>query len=369
MKIAQIAPPWLRVPPKNYGGTEQVLAALIEAQVAQGHDVTLFAPGDAKTSAQLVSFFPKALIEEKVPWSAHLKAYYHLSCAIETIKQDHSFDIVHTHLSSSADMYLFPLLADLSIPHLTTLHSHFPFDHTQNWSGNADECYLERWGERVPCVTISENERKLVPEGINLVGTVHNGLLMDDYPMLKRTKQEPYLVWLGRFVPEKGAHHAIEVAKRANLPLKLAGTVDRYVKEAMDYFNNTIKPQVDGKQIQYLGPVNMKQKRRLLGHAYGFLNPIEWEEPFGMVMVEAMAMGCPVISFARGAAPELIVPGKTGCLVKTRDEMVKCVEALDTFDRAEIRNHVEQNFSAHAMANNYLQVYKQVAEQMQAVAR
>ena len=138
MKIAHIAPPWISIPPKNYGGTETVLYNLVEEQVAQGHDVTLFAAGDATTSAKLVSFFPHSLLESGVPWQGHLKAYYHLHKAVEYIK-DHDFDVVHTHLSSSADMYLFPLMSHLAVPHVMTLHSHFPFDRVQSWTGDADD--------------------------------------------------------------------------------------------------------------------------------------------------------------------------------------------------------------------------------------
>src|SRR5438552_7910808 len=152
MKIAQIAPPWISIPPKDYGGTEIVIYNLVEEQVAQGHDVTLLAPGDAKTSAKKVSFFPQTLLEEGIPWAAHLKAYYHMHKSIEYIKE-HDFDIVHTHLSSSSDMYIFPLPAPLATPHITTLHSRFPFDPVQSWTGKADEYYME-WAPSIPKVAI-----------------------------------------------------------------------------------------------------------------------------------------------------------------------------------------------------------------------
>ncbi len=153
MRIAHIAPPWLAIPPKNYGGTEIVLYNLIEEQVSQGHEVTLFAPADARTSAKLISFFPQSLIESGIPWQAHLKAYYHLYKAVEYVKS-HPFDILHTHLSSAADMYIFPLTAHLALPHLTTLHSRFPFDRVASWTGDADRLYLE-WMAAVPMVAVS----------------------------------------------------------------------------------------------------------------------------------------------------------------------------------------------------------------------
>lgn len=358
MKIAQIAPPWIPVPPKGYGGTESVLAALIDEQVAQGHDVTVFAPGDARTSAKLVSFFPKSLLAEGVPWHAHLKAFYHLEKSIEQIKEQH-FDIVHTHLSSSADLYLFPLTAPLKTPHVTTLHSHFPFDHVPGWIGKADEYYMD-WAAQVPIVAISETARKKERLPLNFVGVVHNGIAMQHYTLAKPRKRAEFFAWLGRFVPEKGPHLAIEAAKRANVPLVLAGTIDIHVKEARAYFQDVIKPLVDGEQIKYVGSADMRKKVSLFSRARGFLNPIEWEEPFGMVMIEAMALGCPVISFRRGAASEIILDKKTGFLVRDVDEMVECMAQIDEIDRGMLHEYVEQNFSAQAMAKQYVNVYKEV---------
>ena len=361
MRIAQIAPPWIPIPPKHYGGTENVIYHLVEEQVAQGHDVTLFAPGDSKTSAKLVSFYPKSLLESGVPWSMHLKAFYHLQKAVDYIKE-HKFDIVHTHLSSSSDMYLFPLTAHLGTSHVTTLHSVFPFDRDalSNRTGDADSFYIQ-WAPFLPMVAISESARQNVPYPLNFVGVVHHGLYMQDFQPVKGRIGDNF-VWLGRFMPEKGAHLAIEAAKRAQVPLVLAGIIDRHCKISMDYFEKGIKPQMGNNQIKYIGPVNMRQKNNLFGRARGFLNPIEWEEPFGMVMIEAMAMGCPVISFARGAAPEIIVEGETGFLVNTVDEMACAIEKIDKIDRVVLRKYVEQNFSSQVMAKNYIEIYKKVIQ-------
>jgi len=359
VKIAQIAPPWLPIPPKNYGGTENVIYHLVEKQVAQGHDVTLFATGNTKTSAKLVSFLPKSLIESGVPWTMHLKAFYHLQKAVEYIKEQ-SFDIVHTHLSSSSDMYIFPLTANLAIPHVTTLHSNFPFDRDprSGRKGDADRYYMD-WAPSLPMVTISESARQNVPYPLNFVGVVHHGLNMPDFQPSKRRKGD-YFAWLGRFMPVKGAHLAIEAAKQAKVPLVLAGIIDRHEKESMEYFGKEIKPQIGTEQIKYIGPVNMRQKNNLLSRARGFLNPIEWEEPFGMVMIEAMALRCPVISFARGAAPEIIVDGETGYLVNNVDEMVCAIPRIDEIDRESVCKYVERNFSAEVMAEKYVEVYKKV---------
>ncbi len=357
MKIAHIAPSWIAIPPKNYGGTEIVIYNIVEEQVTQGHDVTLIAPGDAKTSAKLVSFFPISLVEEGIPWQGHLKAYYHLHKAVEYV-EEHDFDVLHTHLSSSSDMYLFPLTASLATPQVMTLHSRFPFDRVQTWTGKADEYYME-WAHSVPMVAISESARAEVPHKLNFVGVVHHGLPMQQFVSTAK-KREDFFVWLGRFVADKGTHLAIEAAKRAGVKIVLAGTIDRYQQDSVNYFQNRIKPQVDNEQVKYIGPVNMKEKIRLLSRARGFLNPIEWEEPFGMVMIEAMALGCPVISFARGAAPEIIVHRKTGFLVHDVDEMVRFIPRVDEIDHSVTRMHVEHNFSARVMAEKYVKVYKNV---------
>jgi glycosyltransferase involved in cell wall biosynthesis len=357
MKIAHIAPPWLSIPPKNYGGTEIVIYNLVEEQVARGQDVTLFAPGNTKTSAKLISFFPKPLVEEGIPWQGHLKAYYHLYKSVEYIKR-HKFDIVHTHLSSSSDMYIFPLVSPLVTPHVTTLHSRFPFDRVQSWTGKADELYME-WAPLLPMVAISESAREEVPYDLNFVGVVHHGLSMQQFLPTAKNRGD-FFVWLGRFVEDKGTHLAIEAAKRAGVKIVLAGTIDRHQQDSVNYFNTVIKPQIDNDQVKYVGPVNMKQKISLFSRARGFLNPIEWEEPFGMVMIEAMALGCPVISFTRGAAPELIAHRKTGFLVKNVDEMVRFIPRIDEIDREATRQYVERNFSVRVMANKYMKIYNQV---------
>ena len=357
MKIAHIAPPWIRIPPKNYGGTEAVISNLVEEQVAEGHDVTLLAPGDATTSAHLVSFFPQSLIDSGVPWQGHLKAYYHLYKSVEYIKA-HNFDIVHMHLSSSSDMYLFPLTSALTMPHVTTMHSRFPFDRVQSWTGDADE-FFKGWFLSEPMIAISENARKDAPYALNYVGVVHHGLPMSFF---KHTESQPenFLAWLGRFVPEKGAHLAIQAAKQTGIPLVLAGIVDKHVTESITYFEERIKPHIDDQQIKFIGPVNTKQKISLLSRARGFLNPIQWEEPFGMVMIEAMAVGCPVISFARGAAPEIVAQGRSGFLVHDVEEMIQYVPQLATLDRFTVHEYALQNFSVRAMAENYMKIYKKV---------
>lgn len=362
MRVAHIAPPWISIPPKNYGGTENVLFTLIEEQVAQGHEVTLFAPADAQTSAKQISFFARSLVECGFPWYAHLKAYYHLHKSVDYLQKHLSdFDILHTHLSSSSDLYLFPLTETLPLPHVTTLHSQFPFDlGIKTWQGDADRYYME-WVTRAPLVAISKSasyqEREKFP--LNFIDIVYHGMDLRHFAPPCRTP-DTFFIWLGRIVPEKGAHLAIAAARKACVPLILAGIVDPHLREAQVYFHEQIKPELDGQQIRYIGPVCMQERNNLLHRARGMLNPLLWEEPFGMVMIEAMAAGCPVIAFRRGAAAEIVACGKSGFLVGNIEEMVEAIHKIHLLDRQQVRHHVETHFSAQIMAQDYTRVYEQV---------
>ena len=259
-------------------------------------------------------------------------------------------------------MYLFPLMAHLATPHVMTLHSHFPFDRIYPWKGDADDFYME-WASSVPMVAISEQARAKNVFPLNIAGVVHHGLPMEQFRSMVK-QPESFFVWLGHFVPAKGPHLAIEAAKKAGVPLVLAGTVDRHVQASVDYFEQEIKPHIDDEQITYIGPVNMKQKIDLLSRARGLLNPIQWEEPFGMVMIEAMAVGCPVIAFRRGAVPEIVIAGKSGFLVDDVDEMVSSIAHIDELDREIVRAHVEQHFTSSIMAQKYTKVYKKIIASM-----
>jgi glycosyltransferase involved in cell wall biosynthesis len=226
------------------------------------------------------------------------------------------------------------------------------------WIGDADEYYME-WLSSIPMVAISQSARAEVSYPLRFVGVVPHGLPMDIFkPVVEQP--ENFLVWLGRFSPEKGAHLAIQVAKAVNMPLVLAGIVDEQVAEQVTYFEEMIKLHIDGQQISYIGPVNLEQKIDLLSRAKGFLNPIEWEEPFGMVMIEAMSVGCPVITFARGAAPEVVADGIGGFLVQDVQEMVQSVARLDELDRQKVRAYAKSKFAVHEMARNYLRIYQKV---------
>lgn len=356
MKIAMIAPPWISIPPTTYGGTESIVSFITEELVAQGHDVTLFAPGDARTAAKLVSFYPVSLISEGVPWQACLKAYFHLHKALERAG---AFDIVHTHLSSTADMFMFPLMARIGTPHVTTLHSNFPYDRVESWIGDADTYFLE-WIRPAPLVTVSEKAKSnLMFPDLNVAGVVHLGVPMGSY----RYRAEPpdrYLAWLGRFAPEKGAHLAIAAAKRAGIPIVLAGTVDHSIPESRAYFHEIVEPLLDGTQARYIGPADFGQKIDLLSRALALLFPITWEEPGATVVVEAMAVGCPVIGFARGVLPEIVVDGVSGYLVPDLDAMVAAIGRIDAIDRHATHLHVERTLSARVMTSKYVAIYERL---------
>jgi glycosyltransferase involved in cell wall biosynthesis len=358
MKIAQIAPPWIAIPPQIYGNTENVIYSLVEELVNLGHDVTLFAPADAHTSAKRVSFLPKSLITEGIPWQAHLKAYYHLHKSFEYIGE-HNFDIVHTHLSSSSDMYIFPLAAMLATPHITTLHSRFPFDRAgDNWIGDADQYFME-WAQHVSLVAISENARRQVSCRANVVGTVYNGLRLQDYKPASPATDD-YYVWMGHFTHAKGAHLAIEAAKKAQVPLLLAGIKEQYNRDAMEYYRHLVEPYIDGCQVRYVNPLSPQNKINLLHQARALLYPTEFGEPFGMEMIEAMATGCPVISLAHGSAPEIIIHGQTGFLANDVDEIAAYITRIDEINRQDVRQHIERLFSAKKMSENYLDIYRDV---------
>jgi glycosyltransferase involved in cell wall biosynthesis len=356
MKILQIAPPWVDVPPKGYGGTENVIYNLTESLVKMGHSVTLFATGKSKTSGKLRYVFKESLYNKKVDWVAALPSLVHYK---EAFKLAPDFDIVHLHLSSATDIMLLSFIDELTVPHVLTMHSLFPFDRFSF----VDEQFLQRYGRSANVIAISKAVKKLIPREVKPIGYVYNGINMKDFSFNDKPKE--YVTWLGKIKPIKGTHEAIEAAKSAGEKIVFAGVVDRYDKESSEYFEKKVKPLVDGDQVVYLGPADKKQKNEMLRNAKAFLNPICWEEPFGMVMAESMAAGTPVISYARGAAVELIKDGETGFLVENKREMIKALKKIGNIDRAMVRKHVEENFSAEAMAGGYVMQYeKQLAKHM-----
>lgn len=335
MKIAQVSPLFESVPPRTYGGTERVVHYLTEELVRQGHEVTLFASGDSQTSAELRAVVPEALRlaeqrRDPTAWGVLQLA--------AVAREAENFEIVHFH----TDLLHFPLWRHLRTPQVTTLHGRLDLPDLQ-------AVYHEF--RDMPVVSISNAQRAPLPMA-NWVATVYNGVPEDLYDFQPRPGD--YLAFLGRMSPEKGAESAIEIARRVGIPLKMAAKVDP-VDQA--YFDARIRPWLDHPLIEYVGEVDERGKNELLGGALAMLLPIAWPEPFGLVMIEAMACGTPVVAYRRGSVLEVMKDGVTGAIVGGLDEAVAAVERMSDIDRAACRRHFEAHFSARRMAEDYLRVY------------
>ena len=339
MRIAQVAPLWERVPPPAYGGIELVVSLLTDELVRRGHEVTLFASGDSLTLAKLESVHPRALRLDPEVKECGIYEMLQLSRVYEQADQ---FDIIHSHMGCAA----LPYTNLVKTPTVHTLHGIFTPDNEKMFTH----------ARRQPFVSISDAQRES-RLGLNCVATVYNGIDVDSHKFHAQPQDPPYLAFLGRISPEKGTHLAIEIAKRAGWTLKMAGKVDVVDRE---YFERDIKPHVDGKQIQYLGEANHLQKNALVGGAVATLFPITWREPFGLVMVESMAAGTPVIAINLGSAPEVIAHGKTGFLCNDVDECVAALNQVEQIDRTACRDRVISHFSIKQMVDGYEAVYQQV---------
>ena len=336
MRIAQIAPLTEAVPPKLYGGTERVVSWITEELVEMGHEVTLFASGDSVTSAKLDAFWPKALrLDGSVrdPNALHLLMLEHIR------RQAKDFDFLHFHL----DYYPFSLFLRQPTPFLTTWHGrldlpeHQPLFHTF---------------PTAPLVSISDAQRKPVPQG-NWVRTVYHGL--PERMLTPQPGTPSYLAFLGRIAPEKAVDRAIRIATRCGLPLKIAAKIDPVDR---DYFTAEIKPLLDQPGIEYIGEISDREKAAFLGGAIALLLPIDWPEPFGLVMIEAMACGTPVIGFHAGSVPEVVEDGLTGYIVKDETGAVAAVNRIGELSRVRIRRRFEERFTARRMVQEYLDVYR-----------
>jgi glycosyltransferase involved in cell wall biosynthesis len=337
MKIAQIAPLMESVPPRLYGGTERIVSYLTEELVALGHDVTLFASGDSITTANLVSCAAKALrlnsgVRDFIP-------YYMLM--LDRVRQRaDDFDILHFHI----DQFQFPLFRPMAGRTVTTLHGRQDLpDLVPLYLGFSD----------MPLVSISNAQRLPVPNA-NFVATVHHGLPVN----LHRPMVEPrsgYLAFLARISPEKPPDRAISIARALGIPLKIAAKVDRADEV---YFRTVIEPLLDGPGVEFVGEINEQQKTQFLGEARALLFPVDWPEPFGLSMIEAMACGTPVLAFRCGSVPEIIEDGVTGAIVETMDEAVAALPAVMALDRKKVRQRFEQRFTGTRMAKDYVDVYR-----------
>jgi len=336
MKIAQVPPLYEAVPPKLYGGTERVVAHLTDALVDLGHEVTLFSSADAVTRAELAPVRDQAIRLDPAPLKSDLAA--HLTMLSEVRRQRGRFDIIHFH----TDMVHFPLFEDMAARTLTTLHGRLDLK-------DLPEVY-RRW-PKFPLVSISDSQRLALPFA-NWAGTVHHGMPEAIY----RFSDTPqgYLAFLGRMSPEKRPDRAIEIAKRLGMPLKIAAKID---PADARYFTEQIQPLLDHPLIEFIGEIGDAEKSDFLGGAGALLFPIDWPEPFGLVMIEAMACGAPVVAFDCGSAPEVIDDGITGFIVSSLDEALDAVRRALQLDRREVRRRFDRRFSAAAMARGYLDLY------------
>jgi glycosyltransferase involved in cell wall biosynthesis len=339
MRIAQIAPLTESVPPKLYGGTERIVSFLTEELVALGHDVTLFASGDSVTSARLEAMCPRALRLD--PTVGDRMAPFFMM--LETVlRRADEFDVLHFHL----DYMPFSLFTRQPVPHVTTLHGRL--DLPEIWPHY-------RTHREVPLISISESQRKPMAWA-SWAATIHHGLpetLLRPDPAAK----PEYLAFIGRISPEKRVDRAIEIAGRAGLPLKIAAKVDR---ADQDYFEEQIRPLLAQPHVEYIGEIADAEKGAFLAGAHALLFPIDWPEPFGLVMIEAMACGVPVIAFNHGSVPEVLEEGRTGFLVNDLDAAVRAVDRLPQLSRAAVRRRFEERFTARRMAEDHVALYERL---------
>jgi glycosyltransferase involved in cell wall biosynthesis len=338
MRIAQVAPLFESVPPKYYGGTERVVSYLTEELVRQGHEVTLFASGDSVTSARLVAPCERSLRLNKQCQDCMA---HHVLMLEQVFKDADRFDIAHFHI----DYIHFPTVRRFKIPHLSTLHGRLDIP---------DLVGLYREFREMPLVSISENQRKPLL-WVNWQGTIYHGLPNELYT--PREEQGKYLAFLGRISPEKRMDQAIQIAKRAGIEIKIAAKVDPM---NVDYFNDVVKPLLKDPLVEYLGEIGEEEKNEFLGNAYALLFPIDWPEPFGLVMIEAMACGTPVIAYSIGSVPEIIDDGVTGFLVSGMDEAVKAIDRVPSLSRKRCRQVFEGRFSVTRQAADYLKLYQRL---------
>lgn len=336
MKIAQVAPIWLSVPPRTYGGTELVISWLCDELVRRGHDVTLFATANSKTKAKLIPVWPTGLWEKKVK-----RPYAVFSLLYEKLISLHDqFDIIHDHCEYHTVTYSKFLKPSI----ISTLHNPL----------SEETIILYKKFPNINFVAISKNQRKLAP-GINIIKTIYHGLPIEKYEF--NLKPKNYLLWLSIIMPEKGIAEAIDIAKLSNENLIISGNIP---PESRDYFDFRIKPLIDGKKIQFVGASDFAKKVELLKNAKALIFPVKRPEPFGLVVIEAMACGTPVIAFKEGSLPELIEEGKTGFLVSSIEEACQSLKKIDKISREYCREYVQKNFGLKRMVNRYEKLYKKI---------
>jgi glycosyltransferase involved in cell wall biosynthesis len=339
LKIAQIAPLYESVPPVTYGGTERVVSYLTEELVAQGQDVTLFASGDSQTSAKLVPGSPRSL---RLSGNSIDHLAHHIAMLDDVMRMAPEFDVIHFHI----DYMHFPLSRYCALPSLTTLHGRLDLP---------DLLPVYKKFPDAPLVSISLSQRKPMPR-VNWVGNISHGLPMD--LLTFQPNAGDYLAFLGRISPEKRVDRAIEIARRAGMPLKIAAKIDKADRE---YYESTIKPLMSDPNVEFIGEIGEHEKSEFLGNAYAYLFPIDWPEPFGLTMIEAMACGTPTIAFNCGSVKEVMQEGLTGFIVEDMDQAVAAVDKISTIERTACRNVFEKRYTAARMAEEYVEIYQTMA--------
>jgi glycosyltransferase involved in cell wall biosynthesis len=335
MRIALIAPPFISVPPKKYGGTELFVAHLAEGLKQNGIDVVVYATGDSTVNVERRSLYPKSEWPLEGEIFSNVKDVNHTGWAIANAARD--CDVLHLNNAPGLSMSRFvqqPFVYTVHHPHqqsLSDFYAHYP---------------------EIQYVTISDFQRSV--ESMPRIRTIHHGIRLKDYPF--QEKKEPYLSFIGRLAPVKGPHLAIEVAKAVGIPLKIAGEVQPLFK---NYFESQVKPHIDGKFIQYVGEADLRAKNELLANSMAMLFPIQWSEPFGLVMIEAMACGTPVIALRGGSVVEVVQQGVSGYVCSDLNEMVQRLRNL-AIPAALIRNHVEENFAVEIMVKKYTALYQSI---------
>ncbi len=346
LRIAQIAPLWVRIPPKKYGGIELIIYHLCNKLVERGHKVTLFASGDSISKAKLVSIRKKPLLEDGIRWTDQAFPLLNISKVFE---RSNDFDIIHCH-NDILDLYFASLMRT---PTVHTMHNPLHSDKKINARREVLRAY-----RNLNYVTISRSQRLLSDINLHVVKHVYNGIDVDSFRFSKKPQNQ--FLWIARVDKYKGIGNAITAAERAKEKLLLAGRLD-YTQET--YFKQSIKPHLDGKRIRFIGEISGSQKSEFYGSGKALLYPIEWAEPFGLVMVEAMACGTPVIGFRQGSVPEIVKNGVTGFVVDTIPEMIRAMKKIDTIDRKKCREWVEKKFSIDVMVDGYEDVYERVMKQ------
>jgi len=347
LRIAQVAPLWYPVPPPAYGGTELVVSQLTEELVRRGHQVTLYASGDSRTKARKVSVTKKCLTAGGIPWTSPGFNLLNLEKAFSEAKK---YDLIHTHIDPFDGF--FRSLTD--VPSVATLHNHFWAFDEKNRARFADREATYTRFRRQPLVAISNAYRRFCPLKLNFAATIWHGVELDKFRFNDRP--DDHFVWLGRIARIKGLHSAVAACRRAGAKLTIAGPF--ITKEGKEYFDREIRPHVDGRRIRYVGEKNSREKAKLLRSARAMLYPIEWNEPFGITMVEAMACGTPVIAFDRGSAGEVVEHGRTGFIVRGVGQMVAAMRRIGEIDRRSCRKRVERHFTIQHMADKYEKVYR-----------